>query len=133
MRTILSKYIVITLLLLPFAISASEGGGLKGKYSKEKTIKKEFNVNSNALLKIKNSYGNLNITSWDQDKVVIEVHIKTSGNNEDKVISRLKEIDVDFENGNSMVSATQNMVIGIAAGDGAGAKRALLTCKSTTR
>jgi hypothetical protein len=106
MRTILSKYLIPILLLLPFTINAAiEGDGAKGKYTKEKTIKKEFNVNSDALFKVKNSYGNLNITSWDQDKVMIEVHIKTNGNNEEKVSERLRQIDVDFENSSGMVSA----------------------------
>lgn len=106
MRTLLFKYLFITLLLAPFAIVASSGGGgMKGKYTKEKTIKKEFSVNADALLKVKNSYGNLNLTSWDQNEVMIEVHIKTNGNNEDKVQDRLDEIDVDFDNTSSMVSA----------------------------
>lgn len=106
MRTLLYKYLILTLLLVPFAINANDnGGGRKGKYTKEKTIKKEFNVNYDALFKVKNSYGNLNITSWNQDKVMIEVHIKTNGNNEDKVAERLREIDVDFENNSSVVSA----------------------------
>ena len=106
MRTILFKYMNILLLVPLVAIAnpkAERGWG--GKYSKEKTIKKEFNVNSDALFKVKNSYGNLNITSWEQDKVMIEVHIKTNGNNEDKVQERLDEIDVDFESSSSLVSA----------------------------
>lgn len=106
MRTLLFKYITLSLLLVPFALSASvTGGGMKGKYTKEKTIKKEFNVNADALFKVRNSYGNLNITSWDQDKIMIEVHVKTNGNNETKVQDRLNEIDVDFENSSSLVSA----------------------------
>ena len=106
MRTLQFKYIFLTLLLLPFVASAfNGGGGMKGKYTKEKTVKEEFNVNSDALLKVKNSYGNLNLTSWDQDKVMIEVHIKTNGNNEDKVQDRLDEINIDFDSSSSMVSA----------------------------
>ncbi len=106
MRILLSKYVCLTLMLLPFAaLAVTGGGGMKGRYTKEKTLKKEYDVNADALLKVKNSYGNLNLTSWDQNKVVIEVHIKTNGNNEDKVQDRLEEIDVDFQNSASMVSA----------------------------
>ena len=106
MRTLLFKYLSLTLLVLPFtAMSMTNGGGMKGKYTKEKTIKKEFNVNSDALLKVKNSYGNLNLTSWEEDKVSIEVHIKTNGNNEEKVEDRLEEIGVDFDGSQSMVTA----------------------------
>ncbi len=104
MKTLLYKYVFLTLALIPLALVVNTGK-LKGKYTKEKTIKKEFTVNSDALFKVKNSYGNLNITSWNEDRVVIEVHIKTNGNNEEKVQNRLNEIDVDFENSASLVSA----------------------------
>lgn len=80
----------------------------KGKYTKEKTIKKEFDVNSHALLEIKNSYGNLNITSWDENRAVIEVHIKTSGNNEKKVMEALDDISVAFQaNSNHVIAKTK--------------------------
>lgn len=104
MKTLLYKYAFLALALTPFALGANTDK-MGGRYTKEKTIKKEFNVNPDALFKVKNSYGNLNITSWNEDRVVIEVHIKTNGNNEDKVQNRLNEIDVDFENSASLVSA----------------------------
>ncbi|WP_190809716.1 hypothetical protein [Flagellimonas sp. S3867] len=104
MKTLLYKYALLAFLILPLAVIANNGK-LKGKYTKEKTIKKEFDVNSDALLKIKNSYGNLNLTSWNENRIVIEIHIKTNGNNEEKVQKRLSEIDVDFETSNSLVSA----------------------------
>lgn len=104
MKTLLYKYVVLTLALFPLLLGANTGK-MGGKYTKEKTIKKEFSVNSDALFKVKNSYGNLNITSWNENRVVIEVHIKTNGNNEERVQKRLNEIDVDFESGNSLVSA----------------------------
>ncbi|MEX0316063.1 MAG: hypothetical protein AB3N18_17925 [Allomuricauda sp.] len=104
MKTLLYKYTLLAFLLLPLAIVANTGK-LKGKYTKEKTIKKEFDVNSDALFKVKNSYGNLNLTSWNEDRVVIEVHVKTNGNNEERVQKRLNEIDVDFETSSSLVSA----------------------------
>ncbi|MGI9546817.1 MAG: hypothetical protein ACR2MM_06260 [Flavobacteriaceae bacterium] len=104
MRTILFKYAILVLLISPTTLVAG-GGNLKGKYTKEKTIKKEYDVNADALLKVRNSYGNITLNSWDQDRIEIEVHIKTNGNNEEKVQSRLDEINVEFEASSSMVSA----------------------------
>ncbi len=104
MKTLLYKSFLLLLILVPLTVSAKKGK-LGGKYTKEKTIKKEFQVNSNALLKVRNSYGNLNLTSWNEDRVVIEVQIKTNGNNEERVLERLNEIDVDFENSSNLVSA----------------------------
>jgi hypothetical protein len=104
MKTLLFKYILLALLIVPVAGAASNGK-LKGKYTKEKTIKKEFDVNTDALLKVSNSYGNLSLSSWSENRVVIEVHIKTSGNNESKVQEKLDKITVDFDASSDMVSA----------------------------
>lgn len=104
MKILLSKYVFLTFMLLPLLLGANVEK-MKGRYTKEKTIKKEFNVNSDALFKVKNSYGNLNVTSWNEDRVVVEVHIKANGNNEERVQNRLDEIDVAFENSPSLVSA----------------------------
>lgn len=104
MQTLLFKYTLLLLLISPVLIMANDGK-IRGKYSKEKTIKKEFDVNSDALLKINNNYGNLTLISWNENRVVIEVHIKTNGNNEEKVQNKLDEISVDFEATNSMVYA----------------------------
>ncbi|MBQ4914510.1 hypothetical protein J8L85_08690 [Maribacter sp. MMG018] len=104
MKTLLFKYSLLILLLSPGLLLAHDGK-LRGKYTKEKTIKKEFNVNSDALLKVDNNYGNLTITSWNENRIMIEVHIKTNGNNEEKVQRKLDDISVSFEASKSMVSA----------------------------
>ena len=70
---------------------------LTGKHTKEKKIKKEFKVSADSNLKLNNSYGNVDITTWDENRVVIEVIIKTNGNDEDKVEKRLEEINVAFD------------------------------------
>ena len=85
---------------------ANNGKKFKGKYTKEKTITKEFSVASDALLKVSNSYGNVHLTTWDKDTVVIEVVIKTNGDDESKVVERLGQIDIDFNNTNAMVNAS---------------------------
>ena len=72
---------IVSLLLLPALIFANEGK-FNGKYTKEKTIKKEYNVNANAGLKVTNSYGNIDIVTWNENRTVIEVLIKTNGNDE---------------------------------------------------
>jgi len=90
------------LLLIPSIVFANE---LKGKHKKTKTIKKEFVVNANALLELKNRYGSINIESWNQNKVSLEIIITTSSSKESKAIERLNSITVEFSNSNSHVSA----------------------------
>lgn len=87
------------------AMALARDTGPKGKYTKEKKIKKEYTVNTDARLKIDNSYGNVNVVSWDQNIVVIEVFVKTTGNDEDKVQDKLDEIEVKFSGSNDFVSA----------------------------
>lgn len=104
MKTIRYNFSLLLLVLSPVLLNASHGE-FEGKYTKEKTIKKEFNVDADALLKVNNDYGNLTITSWNENRIVIEVHIKTNGDNEEKVQNKLDEISVDFDASNSLVSA----------------------------
>ena len=97
------KLICLILLVLPISLAAENK--FNGKHTKEKKIKKEFSVNSNAELSIDNSYGNVDITTWNENRIVIEVTIKTNGNDLQKVEEKLDEIDVIFLVSASSVSA----------------------------
>ncbi len=90
-------YNIWFLLLFPtLLMSYTNSGELTGKHTKEKTIQKEFKVNKDAILEIDNDYGNLDITSWNEDRIVIDVVIKVSGNDEEKVLKKLESIDIEF-------------------------------------
>lgn len=102
MKTICYKFLLVFLL---FPVACMADNELKGRYTKQKKITKEYNVSANSLLKVENSYGNIDITTWDQNKVEIEVIIKTNGNDEEKVQEKLDEIDVEFQNSSSGVYA----------------------------
>ncbi|HEY5686798.1 MAG TPA: hypothetical protein VIS27_00665 [Yeosuana sp.] len=103
MKTQLLYKTVCILFLIPAIVFSNNS--LKGKYNKEKTIKKEYTVNSDALLKIDNSYGNITISTYNGNKATIEVTIKVSGNDEEKVQKKLDGINVDFNASSSLVSA----------------------------
>lgn len=102
MKTICYKIFLALLLVPALALAGNEW---TGRHTKQKKITKSFNVSADALLKIDNSYGNIDITTWNENRIEIEVIIKTNGNDEEKVIERLKEIDVDFSGSSSRVSA----------------------------
>jgi len=61
-----------------------------------KEIHKEIEVRPDALIEISNQFGNLNISSWDENKVVIDVTITVKGSNPNRVQEKLDEINVDF-------------------------------------
>jgi len=100
------QFKILTLLLVvPTLMLAAANPKFKGKHTKEKKINKEYTVASDATVAIDNSYGNVDIVTWNENRVVIEVLIRTNGNNEEKVMDRLNDINVDFEASNSRVSA----------------------------
>ena len=99
----LTHNILALLLLIPCIAMA--GDGPKGKYTKEKKITKAYYVNADAGLDVDNQFGSIYVTTWDEDKTQIDVIIKVSGNNEEKVDRKLASIDVDIEALKSMVSA----------------------------
>ena len=98
------QFIMAMVMIIP-SLSFGNPVDKNWDYEKTKTIKKEYNVNANALLRINNKYGNVDVISWDQNRVEIEVTITVKGNNESKVIDRLKRIDVNFTNSANEVSA----------------------------
>jgi len=103
----LSK-LLFTLLLLPL-LAFPNTGSMDGKHTKEKKIERQFDVNKKALLHIDNRYGNVDIATWNQNRIEIEVTIITNGNNEQEVQKRLDEISVDFEASSSRVSAVTSI------------------------
>ena len=105
MKTTILYKLLFAFILVPSLLFANTHGKSNGKHTKEKTIKKEFNVSANATLKINNSYGNINITTYEGSKITFEVRIKTNGNDLEKVTQKLNDIDVEFSGSNSVVSA----------------------------
>nr|WP_321246426.1 hypothetical protein [uncultured Psychroserpens sp.] len=105
MKTTLLYKLLFAFILVPTLVLANTHGKSNGKHTKEKTIKKEFNVSPNATLKVNNSYGNINITTYEGSTITFEVRIKTNGNDLEKVTQKLNDIDVEFSGSSTMVSA----------------------------
>ncbi len=103
MKTALQFKILSVLFVLPFFVLASTK--TDGKYTKKKTIKKEYSVSSDATLDVNNSYGNIDVITWNENRIVFEITITTTGNNEEKVQQKLDGITVDFEASSNLVSA----------------------------
>lgn len=99
--------ILLVLLMLPCITLA--GNGVKGKYTKEKKISKVYLVNDNCALDVNNKFGNIYVTTWDENKMSIDVSITVSGNNEDKVNKKLAGILIDINATKSLLSARTNI------------------------
>lgn len=96
--------ILLLLFLIPLTVGATNIDP-KGKHTKSKVINKEFNVNSDATVAVKNKYGNIDVVTWDENRVVMEITITTNGDDLEKVEKRLEQIDVVFEGSSNRVSA----------------------------
>ncbi len=95
--------LILALLFIPIAANANDIG--KFKHEKSKSIKKEYSVNADATLKVDNRYGNVDVISWNENRIVIEVKITVRGDNEEKVLDKLDRIDIEFEGSRSLVYA----------------------------
>lgn len=94
------------LLLVPLSAFAKVQDG---RYKKEKTIKKAYNVSGNILTDINNRYGMITVSTWDQNRTEIDVLVRVSGNNEREVTERFQNIDVNFTASNSKVAAKSSI------------------------
>lgn len=97
--------ILILFLLLPFLGFANDDTFI----TKQKNIKKTYIVNSNAGIDIDNKYGNITVSTWDEDKIDLDITIKVNGPNENWVNERLNSIDVDITALKGLVSAVTNL------------------------
>ncbi len=102
-KTPYSLLMLLLLALLPVITFASSI--TKDKHTKTKTINKVFTVKDNVTLKVNNSYGNIDIVTWNENRITIDVTITTSGNNQEKVTDKLNDINVTFSASPSLVSA----------------------------
>lgn len=75
------------------------------KHKKSKTISKKFDVNTNATLYINNKYGNIDVVTWSENRVEIDVKITVKGSNLTRVEDKLDNISVDFEDSKNLVEA----------------------------
>ena len=103
MNLIIQFRLALLLLLMPAMLLATNG--IDYKTTKEKNIKKSYDVTSNNTLKVNNSYGNLDILTWNENRIEFDITIKVSGNNTEKIDKKLKEINIEFSKSDGIVSA----------------------------
>jgi len=97
--------ILILFILIPFLGFSNDDTFI----TKQKNIKKTYIVNSNAGIDIDNRYGNITVSTWNEDKIDLDITIKVNGPNENWVNERLNSIDVDITALKGMVTAITNL------------------------
>ena len=105
MKTMLQYKLCLLFLLVSGHLIANTTRPFSGEHTKVKIVKKQFNVSPNATLEVDNSYGNINITTYEGSTITFEIQIKTNGNDLEKVKDKLNDISIDFYGTNTKVSA----------------------------
>lgn len=96
MRT-LNSITLLALLLLSFS-------AFSGKDEFTKKWSKTFEVNSDAQLELKNKFGKLHITTWDQNQISVEVVMTTEARDQDDAEKQFKKVEIKSSGSKEMVS-----------------------------
>ena len=102
MTTLKYNLLIFLLLGLSMTIQAAEPL-LKKEFTRE--VHKSFDVSPGVELGVQNKYGDINITTWDKNRIEIDVLIKVNSSNSEKAEKFLNEIVIDFESSSSKVIA----------------------------
>lgn len=91
-------------MLTTVVAKANDNGSVK-KHEKSKIIKKQFSVTRNATLYVDNKYGDLFVSTWNENRIEIDVKIIVKGNDLSQVNSKLDGINIDFQSSKDLVEA----------------------------
>ena len=77
----------------------------KGKTEFKKNITKEFNITANGDVSLINKYGKIDLKTWNQNKVKIDVTITVDARNQSDADDIFERIKINFSNGSDFVNA----------------------------
>ncbi len=81
----------------------------EGRDEKSKTINKTFEVSTEDMISVKNSFGQVHVTTWDQSTVEVEVEITVESRYDNRLEEMLEDITIDFqEQGGGVYMRTNN-------------------------
>jgi hypothetical protein len=103
------KSFKIIILSILFSITTAYANNPKYAFQKEKKISKIFKTTSNPNLSIINKYGNINVTTWEQNTIAIDITIEVNANNQTITQEMLDLITIEFNDSKDKVSATTHI------------------------
>jgi hypothetical protein len=72
---------------------------MKEDFAKSKSINKSYKVEADHELEIENKFGEVKITTWDKNEIVVNIIISVESNSEKGTMKRLNNIDVRIDEG----------------------------------
>ncbi|MBK7410324.1 MAG: hypothetical protein IPL49_19950 [Saprospirales bacterium] len=96
-------YKILGILAMVLLVAPMGWASPKAEYSK--TIKREFSIDPSGLTQFITKYGRLDVKTWDQDRVKVEVTIRVQARSEDDAQKVFDQIRIDFTSSNNLVKA----------------------------
>ncbi|MEM6377708.1 MAG: hypothetical protein AAF705_05825 [Bacteroidota bacterium] len=93
----------LTVLLLSVSLVNCTAEPNFGRREYTKTIKKEFDIASNGTTYLSNKYGEVDVKTWDTNRVKVSVNIVVNANSEETADEVFNRINVNFSNANDYV------------------------------
>ena len=91
--------------LLALVLLAAPMGWASPKAEFTKTVKKEFSIDANGLTQFVTKYGKLDVKTWDQNRVKVDVTIRVQARTEEEAQKVFNQIRVDFTSSANLVKA----------------------------
>ncbi len=107
------KLSIFLTFLLSFVMKGNTAD-LKPNHVEERTYYSSYEVLENALLEIDNKYGNVNITTWNQNKVEIKATVTFSHWNEKTAKEKIKCVKIKTSGTKSYVKAVTEFVCDVS-------------------
>ncbi len=77
-------------------------------FKSKMNLSREFPTTRETTLDIENKYGKIQVVSWEEDRVVIEVEIKVSESSESKLKKLKEDISIDFTGTSNYIIVKSN-------------------------
>ncbi|MGB1294096.1 MAG: hypothetical protein ACPG6V_01350 [Flavobacteriales bacterium] len=95
MKTFYSTIIFIIVSVFCLNTEASERDR-KGKYTRDKVLKNQYEVNSKFSLEVDNTFGEIKVETWDKNEVSYRIEVISNGDDLSEVQDRLDEISIEL-------------------------------------
>jgi hypothetical protein len=100
--------IIYSLLFVAFFAAACKAGATSGLLiEKKKVITDSYPLTEKSVVKIVNTYGNVNVYDWDKNEVKVEVTITVKSENEKLAQAMLDEITINESNRDPILFETK--------------------------
>jgi|GEM_PF-1678672 len=109
MKTQIKMHKTVNICLLLIATVFLSSNVLAKGAELSKKVNKTFKVSKGQVLEIDNKFGEVNISSWDQQEVQLDIEIIVDQKNEDKAQKTLDRIEIEIKESSDLISISTSL------------------------